>query len=241
MATLVIDPITRIEGHLRIEAQIDATGVVTDAYGAGTQFRGIEKILVNRDPREAWMFAQRICGVCTTVHAIASCRAVENALGITIPDNARLLRNIIEGAQYVYDHVMHFYHLHALDWVDVVSALSASPSGAAALGQSSWPNNTTAYMTTVQGPAAEAGEQRAARPVRQRLLGPSGLPALAGGQPAAGGPLPGCSGLPARVRPDPRDPRRQEPPPADLRGGRHGDSAGQDGLQCRQSHDHRHA
>jgi hydrogenase large subunit len=123
MAKIVIDPITRIEGHLRIEAQIE-NGQVTDAWSAGTMFRGLDMILKGRDPREAWMYAQRICGVCTTVHAICSVRAVENALGITIPDNARLLRNILEGSQFIQDHVIHFYHLHAFDWVDVVSALS---------------------------------------------------------------------------------------------------------------------
>jgi hydrogenase large subunit len=151
MATIAIDPITRIEGHLRIEAQID-NGSVTDAWSAGTAFRGIEKILYNRDPRDAWMFTQRICGVCTTVHAICTCRAVESALGIKIPANARLLRNIIEAAQYIYDHVMHFYHLHALDWVDVVSALSADPAATGTLQRSisDWSNNSTAYFTAVK-------------------------------------------------------------------------------------------
>jgi len=132
---LVIDPITRIEGHLRIEVKIE-NGFVTDAWSAGTQFRGIELILNGRDPRDAWVFTQRICGVCTTVHAIASVRAVENALGVTVPDNARLLRNLIEGAQFIQDHVIHFYHLHALDWVDIVSALSADPAATSALQKS---------------------------------------------------------------------------------------------------------
>ena len=118
---VVIDPLTRIEGHLRIELQID-NGVVTDAWSSSTMFRGLELILQGRDPREAWMLTQRICGVCTTVHAIASVRAVENALGILIPDNARILRNLIEGALFIQDHVIHFYHLHALDWVDIVNA-----------------------------------------------------------------------------------------------------------------------
>jgi Ni,Fe-hydrogenase I large subunit len=122
MARVVIDPVTRIEGHLRIETEVNG-GRVTDAWSSGTMFRGIELILRGRDPREAWIWAQRICGVCTTVHALASVRAVENALGIDIPDNARLVRNIIAGAQNVQDHVIHFYHLHALDWVDVTLAL----------------------------------------------------------------------------------------------------------------------
>src|ERR1700678_2813347 len=98
MPRIVIDPVTRIEGHLRIEAQVDG-GKVSDAWSSGTMFRGIEIILRDRDPREAWIWAQRICGVCTTVHAMASVRAVENALGVEVPDNARLLRNIIASSQ----------------------------------------------------------------------------------------------------------------------------------------------
>ena len=90
----------------------------------------------DRDPRDAWAFAQRICGVCTLVHGIASVRAVENALKYEIPPNAQLIRNLMIGAQYVHDHVMHFYHLHALDWVDVVSALKADPKATSALAQS---------------------------------------------------------------------------------------------------------
>ena len=136
---VVIDPITRIEGHLRIEVQVE-NGVVTDAWSAGTMFRGIETVLIGRDPREAWLYAQRICGVCTTVHSIASVRAVENALNITIPDNARIIRNLLEGSQFIQDHVMHFYHLHALDWVDIVSALSADPTSTSDLQKSISPN-----------------------------------------------------------------------------------------------------
>jgi hydrogenase large subunit len=124
---VVVDPITRIEGHLRIEAATDDAGKITQAYSAGTMVRGIEIILRGRDPRDAWAFAQRICGVCTLVHGIASVRAVEDALNYEIPQNAELIRNLMIGAQYVHDHVMHFYHLHALDWVDVVSALKADP------------------------------------------------------------------------------------------------------------------
>jgi Ni,Fe-hydrogenase I large subunit len=151
MAKIAIDPITRIEGHLRIEAQID-NGKVTDAWSAGTMFRGIELILKDRDPREAWMLAQRICGVCTTVHAICSVRAIEDALGITIPTNARILRNILEATQCVHDHIIHFYHLHALDWVDIVSALSGDPSAASTLqrSMSDWANSSPSYFTTVK-------------------------------------------------------------------------------------------
>src|SRR5574340_1715027 len=133
---VVVDPITRIEGHLRIEAETDASGVITRASSAGTMVRGIEIILKGRDPRDAWAFAQRICGVCTLVHGIASVRAVENALDYKIPPNAQLIRNLMTAAQFVHDHVMHFYHLHALDWVDVVSALQADPKSTSELAQS---------------------------------------------------------------------------------------------------------
>ena len=133
--TIVVDPVTRIEGHLRIEAEFDGS-VITRASSSGTMVRGIEIILQGRDPRNAWAFAQRICGVCTLVHGIASVRAVEDALKMTIPANAQLIRNLMIGAQFVHDHVMHFYHLHALDWVDVVSALKADPKATSALAQS---------------------------------------------------------------------------------------------------------
>ena len=132
---VVVDPVTRIEGHLRIEAATDGEGRITEAYSAGTMVRGIEIILRGRDPRDAWAFAQRICGVCTLVHGIASVRAVEDALHYEIPPNANLVRNLMIGAQYVHDHVMHFYHLHALDWVDVDSALSADPAATSTLAQ----------------------------------------------------------------------------------------------------------
>ncbi|MEJ2058996.1 MAG: nickel-dependent hydrogenase large subunit [Gammaproteobacteria bacterium] len=134
--TIVVDPITRIEGHLRIEAEADDQGNIKRASSSGTMVRGIELILRGRDPRDAWAFAQRICGVCTLVHGIASVRAVENALQYTIPANAQLIRNLMIAAQYVHDHVMHFYHLHALDWVDVVSALKADPKKTSELAQS---------------------------------------------------------------------------------------------------------
>ena len=150
-ARVVVDPITRIEGHLRIEAQMDGNQIA-QAYSSGTMVRGIEIILRDRDPRDAWAFAQRICGVCTLVHGIASVRAVENAIGAKVPRNAELIRNLMIGAQYIHDHVMHFYHLHALDWVDVVSALSADPAKTAELAQSlgSYPRSSTGYFRDVQ-------------------------------------------------------------------------------------------
>ena len=151
MARIVIDPVTRIEGHLRIEAEVDGHQV-TDAWSSGTMFRGIELILRGRDPREAWIWAQRICGVCTTVHALASVRAVENAVGVEIPDNARLVRNIIAATQNVQDHIIHFYHLHALDWVDITGALKADPARTSQLAQSisDWPKSSTVYFKAVQ-------------------------------------------------------------------------------------------
>ncbi len=144
---VVVDPITRIEGHLRIEAQMDGNRIA-QAYSAGTMVRGIEIILRGRDPRDAWAFAQRICGVCTLVHGIASVRCVENALNYPIPPNAQLIRNLMIAAQYVHDHVMHFYHLHALDWVDVLSALNADPKATSELAQSlsNYPKSSPGYF-----------------------------------------------------------------------------------------------
>jgi hydrogenase large subunit len=149
---IVIDPITRIEGHLRIEAELDADNKIASAYSSGTMVRGIEKILKGRDPREAWAFTQRACGVCTTVHSFASIRSVEDALGIQIPEAANLIRNLMIAQQYVHDHVMHFYHLHALDWVDVVSALKADPAVTSQIQQSisAWKNSSPGYFADVQ-------------------------------------------------------------------------------------------
>ena len=148
---IVIDPITRIEGHLRIEVEVQ-DGKVVDAYSAGTMVRGFERILKGRDPRDAWAFTERACGVCTTVHALASVRTVEDALGITVPPNAELVRNLMFCAQYMQDHVVHFYHLHALDWVDVVSALKADPKKTSEIAQSisSWPKSSPKYFGDVQ-------------------------------------------------------------------------------------------
>lgn len=148
---IVVDPITRIEGHLRIEAQMDGNNI-GQAYSSGTMVRGIETILKGRDPRDAWAYVQRICGVCTLVHGMASIRAVEDALNYEIPKNAQLIRNLMIGAQFIHDHVMHFYHLHALDWVDVVSALSADPKATSDLAQSlsSWPKSSPGYFSDIK-------------------------------------------------------------------------------------------
>ncbi len=151
MARVVVDPITRIEGHLRIEAVVE-NGRITEAYSSGTMVRGFEKILKGRDPRDAWAFTQRACGVCTTVHALASVRTVEDALGISVPKNAELIRNLMFCAQYCQDHVVHFYHLHALDWVDVVSALSADPKETSRIARSisTWPKTSPSYFAGLQ-------------------------------------------------------------------------------------------
>src|ERR1039457_5309776 len=119
---IVVDPVTRIEGHLRVEAMLDESNHIHDAMRSATMWRGLEVILQGGDPRDAWAFCERICGACPTVRALASVRAVENSLGIQVPRNADIIRNIMFLTQMVQDHVIHFYHLHALDWVDVVSA-----------------------------------------------------------------------------------------------------------------------
>ncbi|HTY50342.1 MAG TPA: nickel-dependent hydrogenase large subunit [Steroidobacteraceae bacterium] len=149
--TVVVDPVTRIEGHLRIEAEFDGS-TITQASSSGTMVRGIEIILRDRDPRDAWAFAQRICGVCTLVHGLASVRSVEDALQYPIPPNAQLIRNLMLAAQFVHDHVMHFYHLHALDWVDVVSALKADPKATSTLAQSisGYARSSPGYFADVQ-------------------------------------------------------------------------------------------
>jgi hydrogenase large subunit len=148
---ITVDPVTRIEGHLRIDCEVDG-GKIVNAWSSGQMWRGIEQIVLDRDPREAWLFAQRICGVCTTVHAMASVRAVENALDLEIPLNAQYIRNMIVGAHCVHDHIVHFYHLSALDWVDIASALKADPQRAAQIADSlsSWPLNSARALGEVQ-------------------------------------------------------------------------------------------
>ena len=148
---IVIDPITRIEGHLRVEIEVK-DGKITDAYSAGTMVRGIETILKGRDPRDAWAFVGRVCGVCTSTHSLTSVRTVENALKISVPPNAELIRNLMANALYIQDHVVHFYQLHALDWVDVVSALKANPAEASKIAQSisAWPKSSVGYFTDIQ-------------------------------------------------------------------------------------------
>ena len=150
---IVVDPVTRIEGHLRVEVNLDAQNVIRNAVSTGTMWRGLEVILKGRDPRDAWAFTERICGVCTGTHALTSVRAVENALGIQIPENANSIRNLMQLTLQVHDHIVHFYHLHALDWVDVVSALAADPKATSELAQSisPWPLSSPGYFRDLQG------------------------------------------------------------------------------------------
>ncbi|MDF1588372.1 MAG: nickel-dependent hydrogenase large subunit [Gammaproteobacteria bacterium] len=150
---VVIDPVTRIEGHMRCEVNIDENNIIRNAVSTGTMWRGLEVILKNRDPRDAWAFVERICGVCTGCHALTSVRAVEDALNIKIPYNAFLIREIMAKTLQVHDHVVHFYHLHALDWVNPVNALKADPKATSALQQMvspSHPMSSPGYFRDVQ-------------------------------------------------------------------------------------------
>lgn len=127
---VIIDPITRIEGHLRVEVEVDDNNVIKNAFSSSTLWRGLEVIVKGRDPRDVGLLVQRICGVCTSSHYRAGIEAVENALGVTIPLNARYVRSMIAQALFLQDHIVHFYLLHGLDWVDVISALKADPKKA---------------------------------------------------------------------------------------------------------------
>ncbi len=149
---VVVDPICRIEGHLRVEVNLDGQNVIRNAVSTGTMWRGLEVILKGRDPRDAWAFTERICGVCTGTHALTSVRAVEDALAIKIPENANTIRNLMQLNLYVHDHLVHFYHLHALDWVDVVSALKADVKRTSELAQSisNWPLSSPGYFRDLQ-------------------------------------------------------------------------------------------
>ena len=133
---VVVDPVTRIEGHLRMQAVLDENNVIVDAMSTGTMWRGLEVILKGRDPRDAWAFVERVCGVCTGIHALSAVRAVEDALGIQIPKNANIIRNLMNATLYCQDHLTHFYQLHGCDWIDVVSALSADPKKTSEIQQS---------------------------------------------------------------------------------------------------------
>ncbi|WP_135075221.1 nickel-dependent hydrogenase large subunit [Terasakiella sp. SH-1] len=150
---VVVDPVTRIEGHMRCEVNIDSENVIRNAVSTGTMWRGLEVILKGRDPRDAWAFTQRICGVCTGTHALTSVRAVEDALNIDIPENANSIRNIMQLSLQVHDHLVHFYHLHALDWVNPVNALKADPKATSELQQKVSPHHAKSspgYFRDVQ-------------------------------------------------------------------------------------------
>ena len=150
---IVVDPVTRIEGHLRVQATINEKNIITDSQSTGTMWRGLEVILKGRDPRDAWAFVERICGVCTGIHALAAVRAVEDAIGIKIPKNANIMRNLMNATLYTHDHIVHFYQLSALDWVDVVSALSADPRETSARQQKISPSHplySPGYFRDVQ-------------------------------------------------------------------------------------------
>jgi len=164
---LVVDPITRIEGHLRIEVEVDNSNTIRDAWSSITLWRGFETILKGRDPRDAGLITQRFCGVCTYVHYEASIMACEDAFGIKPPPNARIIRNLTQGAWYLGDHIMHFYHLHGLDWADIVSALKANPKVAEEIARSVHPNPWNASATHYQ-----AVQERLGRFVKSGRLGP---------------------------------------------------------------------
>src|SRR3954466_13993870 len=151
MTRVTVDPITRIEGHLRIDVEVDQ-GKINKAWASSTMFRGIERILLGRDPREAWLFTQRFCGVCTTGHALASVRAVEDALNLPIPINAQYIRNLILIAHALHDHIVHFSHLSALDWVDILQIPKADPAAASRLAESlsPWPRNSRNELKAAQ-------------------------------------------------------------------------------------------
>lgn len=161
---IVIDPVTRIEGHLKIEVEVE-NGLVKNAWSSSQLFRGLELILKGRDPRDAQHITQRACGVCTYTHALASTRCVDNAVGVDIPENARVIRNLVMAAQFMHDHIVHFYVLHALDWVDVTSALQANPKKAAEIA-----NNISSRKTTVQ--ELQAVQERLTGFVESGQLGP---------------------------------------------------------------------
>ena len=225
MTHVVVDPVTRIEGHLRVEAEVDG-GAVTEAWSSSTMFRGIEIILRGRDPRDAWAFAQRICGVCTTVHAIASIRAVEKAIGAVPPPNAILLRNIIMAAQIVQDHVVHFYHLHALDWVDIVNALEADPAKTASLAQSisDWPLSSAKYFSGVRDRIKAFVQRGQLGPFANAYWGHPAYRLPPEANLMARGALPGGARLAASLHQDPCHSGRKESAPAELPCRRHGDA-----------------
>ncbi len=195
---ITIDPVTRIEGHLRIDCEIE-NGVVSKAWASGTMWRGMEEIVKNRDPRDAWMIVQRICGVCTTTHALSSVRAAESALNIDVPVNAQYIRNIILAAHTTHDHIVHFYQLSALDWVDITSALQADPAKASEMlkGVSTSASEQPGRVHQSSEQDQRSGCQRSVGYFRQWLLGSPGNETAAGSEPDCGSALPAGAGVPA--------------------------------------------
>ncbi len=212
---VVVDPITRIEGHLRIEVNLDSDNVIRNAVSTGTMWRGLEVILKGRDPRDAWAFVERICGVCTGVHALASVRCVEDALKIKIPDNANIIRNLMHATLYAQDHLVHFYHLHALDWVDVVSALKADPKRTSELAQSisSWPLSSPGYYRDLQTRLKKFVDSGQLGPFTNGYWGHPAYKLPPEANLMAVGALPRSARLPEGDRQDPDHLRRQEPAP----------------------------
>jgi Ni,Fe-hydrogenase I large subunit len=151
MTRVILDPVTRVGGQLHLEADVDGSAV-SEAWLSATAFRGLEHNILTRDARDAWLFAQRICGTAAGIHALASVRAVENSLGVRVPPNARLLRNMLTGVTYVQSHVTHFYLHEVPDWADAQSALSADPTATSNLAHSmsDWPRSDAAYFKTAQ-------------------------------------------------------------------------------------------
>ena len=171
---IVVDPITRIEGHLRIEVVVDENNVITDAFSSSTLWRGLERVVQNRDPRDAGFLMQRICGVCTFSHYKAGITAVEDALGIKPPKNAELIRSLMNISLVLHDHTVHFYTLHGLDWCDVVSALKADPRKASdiAFKYSKLPMNTGAdELKAVQTKVADFVKKGALGPFANAYWG----------------------------------------------------------------------
>jgi hydrogenase large subunit len=218
---IVVDPVTRIEGHMRCEVNVDEEGVIRNAVSTGTMWRGLEVILRGRDPRDAWAFTERICGVCTGTHALTSVRAVEDALGIEIPENANSIRNMMQLNLQVHDHIVHFYHLHALDWVNPVNALRADPRDTSNCSRR-WARTTRCRAPAISAtsrPACATSSKAASWACSRTATGTTPPTPAARGGPDGGDPLPRGAGPAEGDREDPHDLRRQEPAP-ELAGGR---------------------
>ena len=208
---ITVDPITRIEGHLRIDVEVN-DNVVSNAWASCTMWRGIERILEGRDPREAWLFTQRFCGVCTTVHAMASVRAVEDALKLEIPLNAQYIRNLILINHGLHDHIVHFYHLSALDWVDIMQIPKADPAKTAALAESlsPWTRNSKNEMKAAQQKVLGVAASGQLGIFTNGYWGHPAMHLSPGSEPARLLALPPGARVPAQGEPGCRNARRQD-------------------------------